>query len=168
MTNRYLGLSRGALDPSACNIINALSVGIIDMGSGVTLLPTTDGTIRVREGTPNPKTNHCFGIAIGGDVDGVYGDGGNSIDDSIRATNAAGQGVQVLTQGRCLAKVNGLGIGLGTPVGGSLVLLANPGGILSHLPIPTLGALIIARALAPVAEFDTDMIPVDIQREDIL
>ena len=100
----------------------------------------------------------AYGIAVAGDVDGIFGEG-STTDDSTRATNAPGQGVVVVTQGRCLARVNGANgdILIGSP----LTLSDTQLGVLQLAD--TSDDFIIARALQPsIVAFD--MIAVDIQR----
>ena len=105
--NIFPGLHRGPIDHEASSVINTISKGTISMGSVVALdtafvagdlLPEVEES--VTQGTING-----YGVAVGGDVDGIYGSGIEPADDSTRATNGQGQGVVVVTRGRCLARV---------------------------------------------------------------
>lgn len=143
------------------------------MGSAIklsTVIPAAEILPRAEE-TVLPIDSH-YGIAVGGDTDGIYGDGSASTDDSTRATNSAGQGVVIVTQGRCLARIEGqantgndivVGDPLTTDSLGRLTL-ANP---------TLVGDFIIARALQPYAKssdgtpVDDAIIAVDVQREGI-
>jgi len=146
-TNRYPGLPRGAIDNKSSSLINCISNGKIDMGAIIGLsTPIFPGETlpRVEELGGAQSTNNVYGIAVGGDVDGVYGDGSNSVDDSTRATNAAGQGVVILTQGRCLAKV----VSAGGVVVGSLLSQSGDQGVLEAAVV---GVPVIATSLFVVA-----------------
>ncbi len=157
--NRFSGLARGPIDHKSSSVINQISNGIIDMGGVVVLSSTIDPSEtlpRVEETTASNV--NVYGIAVGGDIDGVYGNGTTSVDDSTRATNAAGQGVVVVTQGRCLAKVTGNG---GPVIIGTLLTTS---GVLGTLKIAAPDDHVIAIALNDVATIDIDMIAVDVQR----
>ena len=160
MVNRFPGLHRGPIDHKSSSVISQISDGTIDMGSVVALATTVTSSEtlpRVREIAGAAGTQLVYGIAVGGDTDGIYGDGGQSVDDSTRATNAAGQGVVVVTQGRCLAKVFSSGaIIIGSPLAQSIT----PG----VLEIAGAGLPFIAIALESITGSSTDMIAVDVQR----
>jgi len=164
--NRYPGLHRGPIDHKSSSVINQISNGSIDMGSAVMLETTIlPGELlpRVSQSsvTGDPKV---YGIAVGGDVDGIYGNGFTSVDDSTRATNAAGQGVVIVTQGRCPARVSGLGAGGAVSIGDKLMQSSTTG----VLEKPTMaGQQIIATALNDVANNAADIIAVDVQREGV-
>lgn len=153
MTNHYLGLHRGPIDHQSSSVINIVSDDIIDMGAVVELVAAPASELLPRVKPTDAQGELCYGIAVGGDVDGIYGDGSDSTDDSTRATNAAGQGVVVVTQGRCLAKCDGV-----TTLGMKLTTSAT-GGVEPALT----GDVIIAKALQVGA--DGDIIAVDVQRE---
>ena len=161
-TNRYQGLHRGPIDHNASSVINAVSNSKIDMGSVVLLdatIPSTELLPRVEEGTAQ-GSSLVYGIAVGGDTDGIYGDGSVSVDDSTRATNAAGQGVVIVTQGRAPARV----------VGGSTLVIGDEltaSATIGTLEKATTGDFVIAIALNDVADADTDIIAVDVQRGGI-
>ncbi len=163
-TNRYEGLARGPIDHKSSSVINLVSNGSIDMGSLVlcfTSLLSDETLPRVIEGNTLGSLL-VYGIAVGGDADGIYGDGSTSTDDLTRATNAAGQGVVVVTQGRCLAKVNGAANGT-VFIGDALSASSVDG----QLHKAAAGADVIAYALNDVANTDTDMIAVDVKRTGI-
>jgi len=162
--NKYLGLHRGPIDNKASSVINAISGGSIDMGdvvrtqnnivSGHTLpkVIKSDVTQGIR----------VYGIAVGGDVDGIYGDGSTSSDDSNRATNGDGQGIVIVTQGRCPARVSASAGDIG--VGDQLASSDSPDGTLR---LAVAGEYVIARSLNFVTGTDLDIIAVDVQREGI-
>ena len=105
--NQFPGLARGPIDHESSSVINSISGGTIDMGSVVAL----DTTFTTGDLLPEVKelgvqgSIDGYGIAVGGDVDGIYGDGSAASDDKTKATNDQGQGVVVVTRGRCLARV---------------------------------------------------------------
>ena len=185
MTNQYLGLARGPIDHNASSVINVISSGALTMGSAIkltTTIPTAELLPRVEElvGTAATKVlaQPTYGITVGGDTDGIYGDGTTATTDINRATAGAGQGVVVVTQGRCLARVAGLKNLTGTTapsdeaiaIGDELVAsesATETGSVLLALNNTTSIAkqFVIARALQPVAAGATDIIAVDVQRE---
>lgn len=167
LTNQYPGLARGPIDHQSSSVINSIANGAITMGSVIVLkdlvTPLVAGEIlpRVEESSSGVITDDNYGIVVGGDVDGIYGDGAAASDDSTRAATGAGQGVVVVTQGRCLARVDGTTvIAVGDPLGAS-----DTAGIL-ELADDT-SQFVIARALQPVAVNDLDIIAVDVQREGL-
>jgi len=197
LANKFQGLARGPIDHNASSVINAISNGVITMGStvqlnlitpGSELLPRVDELTGTSGGSgPKSLDPPTYGIAVGGDVDGVYGDGTTATTDKNKAANA-GEAVVVVTQGRCLARVRGVNntdtngaipgsqaIAIGDALvaseqGASTQGGAGPtftGSVLVALKGTTSTAiqLIIARALQPVAQDVTDIIAVDIQRE---
>ncbi len=133
------------------------------MGSAVVLvttIPTTELLPRVEESDASGET--AYGIAVGGDADGIYSTtGAIPTDDTTRATSGAGQGVVVVTQGRCLARVDGSTAGP-ILVGSKLAPTATAGVL--ELAIST--DQIVAIALQPSAGA-TDIIAVDVQKEGI-
>ena len=162
-TNRFQGLARGPIDHQSSSVINQVSAASIDMGSAVevTTFPSNETLPRVN--TTASQGGDLYGIAVGGDIDGIYGDGSASVDDSTRATNAAGQGIVIVTQGRCLARVSG--DGASTVAIGTKLTQSGTSGILEAAAA---GDEIIGIALNVVGAGDIDMIAVDIQREGIL
>jgi len=167
MTNFNPGLFRGPIDHESSSVINATSTGIIEMGSAVVLqsLGTGELLARVGQSPASAITDELFGIAVGGDTDGIYGDGFALNLDSNRATNSAGQGVVVVTQGRCLARVEStVGINIGDPLGSSGAGAGNEGVLISTVGGTT--SPVIARALQSVpAGAGFHIIAVDVQRE---
>jgi hypothetical protein len=156
MTNQYPGLARGSIDRQASAVINAIANAAISMGDVVKLVaaPATELLPRVTPTTAQGEES--YGIVIGGDVDGIYGTGAAASDDTTRAANAAGQGVEVCVRGRCLARVTGT-ITLGLP-----------------LTVGTTGALEPAAsadvviAVALQASTTADIIAVQVGREGVL
>ena len=165
MTNQFLGLARGPIDHDASSVINVIANGPITMGSAVALvttIPSAEILPRVEE-TDNPTVVRTYGIAVGGDTDGIYGDGSAASDDSTRATASAGQGVVVVTQGRCLARVDGstgVAIVIGSPLAASTTV-----GVLEVAD--TNSTNIIARALQ-ASTGSADIIAIDVQREGVV
>ena len=163
MTNFYLGLARGPIDHQSSSVINVIANEAIGMGSVVTLvatIPTDELLPRVEEG--DAAADVSYGIAVGGDADGIFSTTGAApTDDTTRATSGAGQGVVVVTQGRCLARVDGnaTAIVVGTPLSASATA-----GVLEVANAAT--DRIIARALQP-SSGATDIIAVDVQREGL-
>lgn len=161
-TNRYQGLHSGSIGPTANSVINAVSDSKIDMGSVVlleTVISSSELLPRVEEGTAQGSAL-VYGVAVRGDEDGIFGDGSVSVDDSTRATTAAGQGVVIVTQGRCPARVKG---GSTLVIGDELTASATIG----TLEKATTGDYVIAIALNDVADADTDIIAVDVQRAGV-
>ena len=133
------------------------------MGSVVTLVTTAiepaETLPRVEEG--DTAADIGYGIAVGGDADGIYSTtGAASSTDSTRATTGAGQGVVVVTQGRCLARVDGNADAI---VIGSPLRPSTTSGVLQLADLTGVDE-IIARALQP-STGATDIIAVDVQRE---
>lgn len=162
-TNRYQGLHRGPIDHNASSVINAVSNGAVGMGSVVevdTTIPSTELLPRVSSGVGLGGDN-VYGIAVGGDTDGIYGDGSAAADDANRATNAAGQGIVIVTQGRCPARVGGA-VG-GTVIIGDQLTMSAVAGVLQK--VSAADQRVIAIALNGVDAADTDIIAVDVQRE---
>jgi len=161
-TNRFKGLARGPIDHKSSSVINQIANGAIDMGSvvAVTTIITQSETLpRVEEITAQ-GSGLVYGIVVGGDTDGIYGDGSVSVDDKTRAATGALQGVVVVTQGRCLARVSGDGVSV-VAIGDPLTQSATAG----VLEVANVEDTIIAFALNDVGAGDIDMIAVDVQRE---
>jgi len=156
MTDLFVGLHRGPIDHEASSVINAVSNESIDMGAAVALVTPPSTELLPRVDTVDAQGETSYGVAVGGDVDGIYGDGSDSTDDTTRATNAAGQGVVVVTQGRCKAKIDGT-IVLGDPLTASAA-----GG----LEVAAASDEVIAIALQAASA--GDMAAVDVQRQGIL
>jgi len=163
LTNFYLGLARGPIEHKASSVINLTANGAIGMGSAVVLLSSISSSELLPRVTESTAANEdSYGIAVGGDTDGIYAtDGAVPSDDTTRATSAAGEGVVVCTQGRCLARVNGNALAIS--IGDTLTASASPG-ILEKT-----GATsdhIVARALQP-STGATDIIAIDVQQEGL-
>ena len=160
MTNQFPGLARGPIDHNASSVINAIANNVITMGSILKLttsIVSTEILPRVEEATASGAFS--YGIAVGGDIDGIYGTGAAASSDLNRAANA-GEGVVVVTQGRCLARVDGTAaITIGAPLTSSATA-----GVLELAD--AVGNRIIARALQDVPS-GTDIIAVDVQREGL-
>lgn len=160
-TNRFPGLARGPIDHQSSSVINLISTGTIVMGDVVeleTTALTTEILPTVSAGVGLGGAN-VYGIAVGGDVDGIYGDGSTGTVLN-QATNGDGQGVVVVTQGRCLARVTGA-VGGVVAIGDELVMSSGAGVLQKHTAA---GQTVIAIALNDVLAVDTDIIAVDVQR----
>ena len=164
-TNNFPGLFRGPIDHKASSVINSISNASIDMGSVVkldeTILLNTDILPRVLEIGASQGSNLAYGVVVGGDVDGIYGDGSASTDDTTRAANASGQGVVVVTRGRCPARVGGAS---SVAIGDKLTMSATSG----VLEVATSGDTVIATSLHVVAGGDIDIIAVEVNKEGVL
>ena len=159
MTNFFLGLARGPIDHQSSSVINSIANGAIEMGSVVKLADPSASELLPRVTETTGDDNIPYGIAVGGDTDGIYSTtGAASGDDSTLATESAGQGVVVVTQGRCLARAD-IASG-GIAIGAKLAPSGNNG----ILELAGAGDEIIAIALQPVVG-NTDIIAVDVQRE---
>jgi len=163
LTNFYLGLARGPIDHNASSVINVIANGSIEMGSVVTL----DTTVESAELLPRVDQAAAsqgiasYGIAVGGDTDGIFSTTGVlSGTDATLATASAGQGVVIVTQGRCLARVDGTGGGA-VSVGSQLTVSDTRTGTLE---LAITGDFVIAIALQDPTG-DEDIIAVDVQRE---
>ena len=165
--NRFVGLARGPIDHKSSSVINMVSAGPIDMGAAVALSTTIIGDETLpRVGEISVQgSSLLYGIAVGGDIDGIYGDGSASVDDSTRATNAAGQGVVIVTQGRCLVKAFGGGGG-GSPVPNAGIPLTQSAtaGVLESASEGDDAVIAVSLFTGFMSSGDTDMIPVDVQR----
>ena len=159
-TNRYPGLARGPIDHNASSVINSISNDAIVMGSPVSLItPIESAELLPRVGEiAGAGQSLIYGIAVGGDADGVYGDGAGTSPLSF-ATEGAGQGVVVVTQGRCPARVSGSGGAV--IIGDKLSQSATAGALQKAAATHT----VIAIALNDVDALDLDIIAVDVQRE---
>jgi len=130
MVNRYVGLENGALAHSA--IENMISDGVIEMGAPVRLVTSVrSDEIQPRVVTSTGATDIIYGIAVGGEADGVYGDGSAATSDLTRATTGAGQSVRIITRGRAPAKVF---TGTVITVGSKLVSAGLADGAFTKLP----------------------------------
>lgn len=157
MTNFYPGLARGPIDHESSSVINVIANESLDMGACVVLIdpPATELLARVENGDAITETG--YGIVVGGDLDGIYGTGAASTDDTTRA-GVAGDAVVVCTQGRCLAKVTG-----DVPTGSRLAVSTT-----GTLQIAIATQLVVAVALQDSLGVGDHIIAVDVQRAGIL
>jgi len=166
MTNRFQGLARGPIDKQSSSVVNVISNAQIGMGDNVklsTVIPAAETLPRVE--INDTVTTEGYGIAVGGDADGIYGDGSAPApnDETFLATLGAGEGVAVVTQGRCLARVIGqdsAGSGAAILIGDKLTL-GTTNGVLAKALITD---DVIAIALKTILSGDLDIIAVDVQR----
>ncbi len=159
MVNNYLGLHRGPIDHEASSVINMIASEAISMGDAIRLNTTIPATELLAQAEVSDTANEeVYGIAVGGDTDGIYGDGSVATDDSTRATSKLGDAVVVVTQGRCPARVTG-----NVLVGEALVAEGTTG-LLVVPAIPAATDRVIAIALQ-VNTTGVGIIAVDVQRE---
>ena len=162
LTNFFQGLARGPIDHQSSSVINQIANGTIEMGSLVKLVtPIVSAELLPRVTESTAATDIGYGFAVGGDADGIYSPTGITLaNNGSKATTGAGQGVVVVTQGRCLARItNATAVAIGDPLAPSATA-----GVLTKADAVT--DQIIARALA-VPTGTTDIIAVDVQREGL-
>jgi hypothetical protein len=123
------------------------------MGDSVALVAAPSSEILPRVDAGDSALEALYGIVVGGDADGIYGDGAPDSNGKTLAATAAGEAVVVVTQGRCLARVL-----TGVSIGDKLEQSATIG----VLQTATTG-IVIAVALQPST--GGDIIAVDVQRE---
>lgn len=169
MPNLFKGLHTGPIDHQSTSVINAISNTEMDMGVVVSLvvaLPPADELLpRVRAGG-GAGSPLVYGIVVGGDTDGIYGNGTISTDDTTRAASGAGQAVKIVTQGRCPAKVRGATtaqVDTQINIGDPLTHGTGVGG--GKLELAVSGQNVIARALNIVSSGANVVIAVDVKRE---
>jgi len=172
LTNQFPGLARGPIDHEASSVINVIAGEAITMGSAVKLkaLSSTTAEILPRVEEVDADVDSAYGIAIGGDADGIYGDGLVALTDLNRASAAEGDAIVVLKQGRCLARVTGknaAGIGTTVNVGDPLAAGLPDTDLVGLLVVPVDNDFVVARALQKVESGATDIIAIDFQREGI-
>jgi len=127
MTNLYPGLARGPIDHSSSSVINIIANEVdMEMGGTVKLAAPPATEILPRADKVDTAGEASYGIIVGGDNDGIYGDGGVSpADNTTKASRLVGDGLVVVTQGRCLARISEnatLGAALGADGTGDLQL----------------------------------------------
>jgi uncharacterized membrane protein len=107
MANLYQGLARGPIDHISSSLINIVAnEADMEMGSVVKLAAPPATELLPRADKTDAITDKGYGIVVGGDNDGVYGDGGASpADDTTKASLLAGDAIVICTQGRCLARL---------------------------------------------------------------
>ncbi len=125
--------------------------------------PIVSSEILPRVQITTSNTNKSYGIVVGGDLDGIYGDGVDTGED-FRATTSAGQGAVVVTQGRCLARVETTSGNIA--VGELLVASDNTNGVLKQLEANDEHVIAIALQ-ASTSSSSFDIMAVDVQREGI-
>lgn len=167
--NRFPGLARGPIDHEASSLINAITTDVLNMGDAVIL------SVDEITGEPLPRVSRAtaaeeqiYGIVVGGDVDGVYGDGSSTSDDTFLAANAAGQAVVICTQGRCLARVSSTDSNNMTNdvlVAAALTAVAEDGALGQATED---GDQVVARLLQKIESGDLDIVAIDFQREGIV
>ena len=157
MTNLYPGLARGEIGPRDANtVINIIANETnMEMGGCVKLAAPPSTELLPRADKVDTAGEDAYGIIVGGDNDGIYGDGGASpADNTTKASLLVGDAIVVVVQGRCLARISEaatLGAKLGADGTGDLQLADAAGnGIL---------------AVALQAGSAGDIIAVDVQRE---
>lgn len=168
-SNKFVGLARGPIDHEASSVINAISNSTIVMGSVVKLasIPSAEILPLVGEDAAIQGSQLAYGIAVGGDADGIYGPTGLVTTDEFKATTGAGQGVVVVTQGRCPARVKGSVDGSDAAIAiGDKLTMSGTAGVLEKAAAAT-ADFVIATALNTVLAADTDIIAVDVQREGL-
>lgn len=166
-SNKFVGLARGPIDHESSSVINVISSSAITMGSVVALdgFPTSEILPRVLELSSEQGSQLAYGIAVGGDNDGIYGPDGTATSTPFRATTTSSQGVVVVTQGRCPARVKGTQNGSSATINiGDKLTMSTLSGILEKA-VDSSSDFVIATALNSVAADDTDIIAVDVQRE---
>ena len=157
--NRFSGLARGPIDHDASSVINAIANDAIQMGNAIKLVsPLAAGETLPRVTSTDSQGESSYGIVVGGDADGVYNDGSDDTSPISAAATGAGQGVVVVTQGRCLARVKD-SVSINTPL--------TPSATTGVLEAATTGDFIVARALEGVAGSDQDVVAIDVQREGV-
>jgi len=160
MVNNYQGLHRGPIDHEASSVINVIASELISMGDAVRLNGTIPGTELLPQVDVSDVANEqVYGIAVGGDADGIFGTGDvATTTDGTAATIAADEGVVVVTQGRCPARVTG------TIAVGDKLVAEGTTGLLETPAIPAESDRVIAIALQ-VNTTGTGIIAVDVQRQ---
>ena len=160
MTNKFLGLFRGAFPRDQVTVINATAASTLFNGDVVTLSAPGTDELRPRVTAGTGITDESYGIVVGGQADGVYSEDGTRTSPDNSAATAVGQAVEVCTQGRCLANVDGSGspITLGDPLSAS--------GAAGIMVLAIATSIVIAKALQ-TSSAANDIILVDVQREGI-
>lgn len=107
MTNLYPGLARGPIDHKSSSVINIIANEVdMEMGGCVKLAAAASAELLPRADKVDTAGADAYGIIVGGDNDGIFGSGGTSLaDNTTKATRLVGDGLVVVTQGRCPARV---------------------------------------------------------------
>lgn len=162
MVNKYSGLFRGPIDHDASSVINAVAADFIITGESVELSTTTPPPSELLPRVESHGGTGFYGVAVGGDLDGIYAFSDSSQPDNEAAV--AGQAVVVVTQGRCLALVEAPVTNI---VPGSPLTIAGSGKTLELADDS--GELVVARALQSLTTAEgVSLIAIDVQREDKL
>lgn len=160
MTDQFPGLARGPIEHEGSSVLNVIANEQIDMGSSVKLAAAGTNEILPRADQTDSQGENSYGVAVGGDTDGIYGDGSASVDDLTRAAAGAGEAIVVVTQGRAKARVSGASaVGIGDPL--------TPSATAGVLELAIAADIVVAQALQAVPS-GTDIIAVDIQRQGVL
>ena len=176
--NSYSGLWEGPIDHEASSVINAVVNPLDDndfvfVGEAVRLTASTTKELLPAVTFTNSGLD-CYGIVVGGDNSGIYPSTGEVFvfDEASAIPHIAGysgQGVSVVTQGRCIARMTTVPpIGSAINIGDPLTSTDN-GELTANV---SNGDDIVARALqsAPADGNTGDIrfIAIDFQREGIL
>ena len=164
--NKFEGLAQGSIDHKASSIINSVcGDASLKIGDVVKILPvgTGNGFTQLEDLLPRVGVTGlgepAYGIIVGGDFEGIYGDGAIPINFDNLAVGIIvsffGEGVRVCTSGRCLALVSG-------PISVGDKLTSSPVGLVNAN-----GGNIIATALQTAADLNS-IIAVDIKREGFI
>lgn len=175
--NAYLGLFQGPID-KASSVVNAILSSTarfpLPIGFPVFILssPSSELLPRVDAISRSSQIPSFYGIAVGGDNDGLYPIAGSGfIDAHIPANESTivadlNEGLRVCTKGRCVAQV--VAIVSEINVGDPLAVISTS----RALGVATSGDFVVARSLQFVAqtmvEIHESYAVVDIQREGIL
>ena len=157
MTNLYPGLARGEIGPrDASTVLNIIANETnMEMGGTIKLATPPSTELLPRADKVDTSGEDSYGIIVGGDNDGIYGDGGASpADNTTKASLLVGDAIVIVTQGRCLARISEnvtLGQELGADGTGDLQLA------------DAASDMVLATALQ--AGSAGDIIAVDVQRE---
>jgi uncharacterized membrane protein len=164
MTNLYPGLARGPIDHNASSVINVIANEALNMGDAVALVAAPATELLPRVDQTDAQGEECYGIVVGGDTDGIYGTGAIAADDTTRAAAAAGDGVVVVTRGRCLARVKGDGTAIAV---GTKLTPAGAAAVIGQLEPAAAGDLVVATALQATTGA-LDIIAVDVDPIGVL
>ena len=157
MTNLYAGLARGEIGPRDANtVLNIIANETnMEMGGTVKLATPPSTELLPRADKVDTGGEDAYGVIVGGDNDGIFGDGGATLaDNTTKATLLVGDALVIVTQGRCPARISenaALGAKLGADGTGDLQLADGAGDAIL--------------AIALQAGSAGDIIAVDVQRE---
>jgi len=181
--NNYLGLWNGPVDHEASSVINAVARMVSDteisIGDALYIREPEDGELLPAVNWINNPSQAArfYGIAVGGDLDGTYGEVGEEVnkdsDANVDIVARTGDGVRVCTQGRCIARVRTEGAAFeAIAIGDLLTPVVGANSEANMVKALQMNDNIVARALQPAAKdvgFNTvQYIAVDVQREDTI